>query len=147
LPFFSFNLQQIAYDQNINKFFIDMLSSTFLAAYTAALAMTASAIPAPSTQLAKRGEGIHLMDCHSRNPNSNWVASIVIYCADDGKFCGADKGIGDSIYNNNDVCIVNEAALNTWEGKTESCTFPTGVKFTWNLEANAASAPYYALVE
>jgi hypothetical protein len=30
-----------------------------------------------------------------------------------------------------------------WEGGSQSCTFPSGVKFTWNIPSGAQSLPNY----
>ena len=40
----------------------------------------------------------------------------------------------------------NETGYHIWEGSSQSCTFPTGVKFSWNINSNAQSLANYASV-
>jgi len=37
------------------------------------------------------------------------------------------------------MCIMSNGNLHTWEGGAQSCTFPTGVTFSWNIPSNAQS--------
>ncbi|KAJ4290035.1 hypothetical protein N0V88_006837 [Collariella sp. IMI 366227] len=50
----------------------------------------------------------------------------------------------------NNVCVKKTTsqseAYHIWEGGEQSCTFPTGVTFKWNIPANAQLRPNYSFV-
>ncbi|KAK3898428.1 hypothetical protein C8A05DRAFT_47261 [Staphylotrichum tortipilum] len=118
-----------------------MVSFKPLAA-AALLAQVSFASPALST----RAEGVHLFNCR---PSSNNVAqtwqSLVVYCANDSD-CG-NPGYNPSSDN---VCVKSSSGTawnyHIWEGGSQSCTFPTGVKFSWNISSNAQAQPNYSTV-
>ena len=37
-------------------------------------------------------------------------------------------------------------SFHIWEGGPQSCTFPSGVTFGWNIPSNAQSQPNYSSV-
>ncbi|KAH6622684.1 hypothetical protein F5144DRAFT_517088 [Chaetomium tenue] len=115
-----------------------------LFASAALLAQGALAVP---TELAKRGEGIHLFNCRpfgGAGVPQTWI-SIVVYCANDSD-CSS---LGYSPPSNN-VCVkgtsTSSETYHVWEGGSQSCTFPTGVTFTWNIPSGAQSQPNYSSV-
>jgi hypothetical protein len=119
------------------KFFVPLVTCAMI------LVSTVTAVPAPSTRLAKRGEGIHLMNCVQKNGGSG-RASIVAYCANDDDNCQP----GDSFYNQKNICLVGDGhSFFKWEGQAQRCHFKTGTTFTWNVALNAAKAPNYSLIE
>ncbi|KAK3372128.1 hypothetical protein B0H63DRAFT_526988 [Podospora didyma] len=92
-------------------------------------------------KLAKRGQGIHLVNCRY-GASGPWIYSVVVYCANDGA-CKFNPAANNRCYPslNGDTRQVK-----MWEGGDYSCTFPTGVKFTWNVKSNAQSYANYATV-
>ncbi|KUJ09212.1 uncharacterized protein LY89DRAFT_788118 [Mollisia scopiformis] len=101
-----------------------------LAAITSLLAgVIATPIAGEATKLAKRSEGVHLVNCGSEY-------SVVVYCPNDSD-CNHSPPSGDG-------CFIS--GIDTWEGFEQSCTFSTGTTFTWNIEAYAQSEPDYTEV-
>ncbi|KAH6621524.1 hypothetical protein B0J18DRAFT_229071 [Chaetomium sp. MPI-SDFR-AT-0129] len=112
-------------------------------ASAALLAQSALASPA----LATRGEGIHLFNCRpfgGAGVPQTWL-SIVVYCAN-------DSDCSNLTYNppSDNVCVKGTSSssevYHIWEGSSQSCTFPTGVTFSWNIPSNAQSQPNYSSV-
>ncbi|KAK4215156.1 hypothetical protein QBC37DRAFT_282323 [Rhypophila decipiens] len=95
--------------------------------------------------------GLRLMNCWpimSGNgaPPGGWrYTSYVVYC-DDMATCDSTLFTPSS----NNVCVKKSStAVNDyyiWEGGSKSCTFPTGVTFTWNIPSNAQSQADYSWV-
>ncbi|KAK4099288.1 hypothetical protein N658DRAFT_453303, partial [Parathielavia hyrcaniae] len=104
--------------------------------------------------LATRGEGVHLLNCSpgpDRDPGGSkvpppktWV-SLVVYCANDSDCSNPSyKPSPDN------VCVKYSTTYNgqsnIWKGGSQSCTFPSGVSFSWNIRSDAQSQPNYANV-
>ncbi|KAK3403103.1 hypothetical protein B0T20DRAFT_474901 [Sordaria brevicollis] len=90
--------------------------------------------------LLKRGEGIHLMNCDPSATSIGYM-SAVIYCANDSDCSNPSYG-----HSSNNVCVMSTSNFHTWEGSTQSCTFSTGVTFSWNIGRQAQSSPDYSYV-
>ncbi|KAH6650438.1 hypothetical protein F5144DRAFT_588917 [Chaetomium tenue] len=93
------------------------------------------------------GEGIHLLNCRpfgGAGSPQTWY-SVVAYCANDADCSRLNYLIPDQ-----DTCIVSTSStpesFHTWEGGQQSCTFPTGVTFNWNIPANAQSQADFSSV-
>ncbi|KAL2143660.1 hypothetical protein VTI28DRAFT_10167 [Corynascus sepedonium] len=100
-----------------------------------------------SPTLATRGEGVHLFNCRpwgGAGVTQTWI-SIVVYCAN-------DSDCSQLSYSppRDNVCVkgvsTTEEAYHIWEGSEQSCTFPTGVTFTWNIPSDAQSRPDYTYI-
>lgn len=66
------------------------------------------------------------------------------YCANDG-----DCNNLSVVHPNTNVCTKSRSgtrSYHTWEGSTQSCTFGSGITFTWNIPSNAQSLPNYNYV-
>ncbi|KAE8454466.1 hypothetical protein EG329_000089 [Mollisiaceae sp. DMI_Dod_QoI] len=83
------------------------------------------------SKLAKRSEGVHLVNCNN-------VYSVVVYCPNDSD-CNHNPPAGDG-------CVRPGGGTYHWEGSPQSCTFTTGVTFSWNIASNAQSQPNFAYV-
>jgi hypothetical protein len=121
-----------------------------------------------SPALASRGEGIHLFNCYpigGAGVQQTWLSIVVVstgrvyvcpehlltirlqYCANDSD-C---SNLGYSPPSEN-VCIksssTSDSNYHVWEGSSQSCTFPSGVTFSWNwnIQGNAQSQANYAYV-
>ncbi|TPX18959.1 uncharacterized protein E0L32_011352 [Thyridium curvatum] len=105
---------------------------TAFAALVASVIASPAPAPAPSPDvdtklLAKRAEGIHLLNCVTY--------STVVYCANDSN-CNFNPGAGNA-------CSPGSGVFH-WEGGSHSCTFGgTGVTFTWAIDSNAQSYPNF----
>ncbi|KAF2973083.1 hypothetical protein GQX73_g657 [Xylaria multiplex] len=106
------------------------IAATFLAT---ALAGPLVASNDEGAQLAKRANGVHLLNCVTY--------SAVVYCADDSN-CSFNPGPGNQ-------CIpkdhLNSNGLESWE-QSGSCRFDTGTTFSWTIQSNAQSQANYAIV-
>ncbi|KAL8341043.1 hypothetical protein RB601_006914 [Gaeumannomyces tritici] len=92
------------------------------------LSEVAAAEPAEGASvLAKRAEGIHLVNCE--NSAGRTIYSAVVYCPNDSD-CNRNPGAGNS-------CV--PGGVITWERANGSCRFSTGVTFTWGIASNAQS--------
>ncbi|KAG7294482.1 hypothetical protein NEMBOFW57_004556 [Staphylotrichum longicolle] len=116
-------------------------------AAAALVAQGVLASPAQDPQLAKRGEGIHLLNCRpygGAGVAQTWL-SLVVYCANDSDCSNLSYSPSS-----NNVCVkgtsTTSEAYHVWEGGSQSCTFPSGVKFTWNIPSNAQSQANYSPV-
>ncbi|KAK3403102.1 hypothetical protein B0T20DRAFT_17185 [Sordaria brevicollis] len=96
----------------------------------------------------KRGEGIHLVNCeglHYGTGTASGQISAVVYCANDSDCNNLAVG-----HLEKDVCVKkfsnDPGVFNIWEGSTQSCTFSTGVTFTWYIPSNAQTLPDYSYV-
>jgi len=130
----------------------------------AAAALLVQAVLASPT-LSTRAEGVHLFNCR---PSSNGVAqtwqSLVVVrtylpstktytsVLTPPQYCANDSDCSNSGYNpsSDNVCVKSSSgtsgSYHIWEGGSQSCTFPTGVKFSWNITSNAQSQPNYSTV-
>ncbi|KAI0509681.1 hypothetical protein F5B22DRAFT_648702 [Xylaria bambusicola] len=79
--------------------------------------------------LAKRAEGIHLVNCRTY--------SLVVYCSNDSNcnFFPSDAN----------KCVPTKGIL-TWEIPNGLCAFNTGESFHWNIRSNAQSQENYSVV-
>ncbi|KAG4438389.1 hypothetical protein IFR05_006151 [Cadophora sp. M221] len=103
-----------------------------LAAFIGSALATPIASPDGTVKLAKRAEGVHLVNCGDRY-------SVVLYCANDGN-CNFNPGPGDQ-------CLPTNGGVQHWEGGTQKCTFPgTGTTFTWSLRSDAQQQKDYTQV-
>jgi hypothetical protein len=77
--------------------------------------------------------------------------SLKCYCSR-LQYCANDSDCSDLGYQppSDNVCVKkssgNEEEYHTWEGGSQSCTFPTGVTFSWNIPPNAQSLPDYSYI-
>ncbi|KAK0125690.1 hypothetical protein ONS95_000308 [Cadophora gregata] len=93
---------------------------------------TPVASPDGTVKLAKRSEGVHLVNC-----GNNY--SVVLYCANDSN-CNFNPSAGNQ-------CLPTNGGVDTWEGSNQKCTFPgTGTTFTWNIQSNAQSQANFVQV-
>ncbi|KAG7285204.1 hypothetical protein NEMBOFW57_009825 [Staphylotrichum longicolle] len=93
------------------------------------------------------GEGVHLFNCGpfgAAGAPKTWY-SIVAYCANDADCSSLGYNIPS-----NDACVKSVSGTSgqyhIWEGGPQSCTFPSGVTFSWNIPANAQSQADYTSV-
>ena len=67
------------------------------------------------------------------------------YCAND-----SDCSNPTHSFSHNDVCVMKnsrpEADYHWWEGGPQGCTFPSGVRFTWNIPNDAQSRDDYSYI-
>jgi len=84
--------------------------------------------------LAKRSEGIHLVNCVNGATN---VYSEVVYCVNDGS-CNFNPSSANQ-------CIT-PGGIDHWEGGPQACTFSTGTTFDWVIAVNAQSEPNFSQV-
>ncbi|KAK3351417.1 hypothetical protein B0H65DRAFT_546460 [Neurospora tetraspora] len=116
-------------------------------------AVFAAPAPAPAAELTdadgasvllKRGEGIHLMNCEPTNGATNYI-SAVVYCANDGNCNNLSYS-----HSSSNVCVKSTSgssgAYHVWEGSTQSCTFSSGVTFSWAIGKEAQTWPDYTYV-
>jgi hypothetical protein len=121
-------------------------------AIIAPLLLGAIAAPANSNEashLAKRSQGIHLVNCGTRD-------SVVVVSGTHtpvrsyrtlpkSQYCPNDSNC-DFNPSPSNYCTFDSSGLGTWEGGEKSCTFTTGVTFQWGIESNAQSKANYAFV-
>ncbi|KAB5572320.1 hypothetical protein GE09DRAFT_1216884 [Coniochaeta sp. 2T2.1] len=69
-------------------------------------------------------DSVHLINC-------NFDDSVVVFCNDDSN-CDFNPAP-------NNFCVFHAGGTGTWEGSTQSCDFPTGTVFTWNIKSAAQS--------
>jgi hypothetical protein len=68
------------------------------------------------------------------------------------QYCANDSECSNLAYNppSENVCVKqssgSDGLYNVWEGSEQSCTFPSGVSFSWNIQASAQSQANYAYV-
>ncbi|KAK3942813.1 hypothetical protein QBC46DRAFT_231582, partial [Diplogelasinospora grovesii] len=87
-------------------------------------------------------EGVHLMNCRPFGAEgAPPPVSLVVYCPND-----SDCNNITFQPSSDNVCQMSSGNYYTWEGGSKSCTFPTGVTFTWDIESNAQSQANYAYV-
>ncbi|KAI0096060.1 hypothetical protein GGR51DRAFT_544369 [Nemania sp. FL0031] len=86
-----------------------------------------------TVQLSKRADSLHLLNCVTY--------SAVVFCTDDSN-CNFNPGPGNECIPNDHL---NGNGLETWE-TNGSCTFSTGVTFTWSIQSNAQSQPNFSVV-
>ncbi len=67
------------------------------------------------------------------------------YCANDADCSNYHYGLPPS-----DACVVSTSTtldqFHTWEGGPQSCTFPTGVTFNWDIPSSAHSQAAFSWV-
>ncbi|KAI0538284.1 hypothetical protein GGR58DRAFT_526556 [Xylaria digitata] len=106
------------------------IAASFLAT---ALAGPLAAPSGEGAQLAKRSNGIHLLNCVTY--------SAVVYCDDDSN-CNFNPGPGNE-------CVpkdhLNGIGIEIWE-QSGSCRFDTGTTFSWTIQSNAQQQPNFATV-
>ncbi|KAF2138229.1 uncharacterized protein K452DRAFT_311597 [Aplosporella prunicola CBS 121167] len=123
------------------KFLGNLLAAASLIAYAVASptpdaeAAAEAEAEGGTVRLAKRAEGIHLVNCYG---SGTFSYSTVVYCSNDSN-CNRYP-------NGNDRCNPNNNNIVTWEGRSQSCTFGTNVAFSWNINANAQQQANYARV-
>ncbi|RWA09759.1 hypothetical protein EKO27_g5351 [Xylaria grammica] len=112
----------------------------FFSKFATCAAFLATALASPlgasaneEHQIAKRANGVHLVNCVTY--------SAVVYCENDSN-CNFNPGAGNQ-------CIprdhLNGNGLEIWES-AGSCTFDTGTTFSWNIQSNAQSQPNFSVV-
>lgn len=68
------------------------------------------------------------------------------------QYCANDSDCSSLSYSppSDNVCVKGTSSTSEsyhiWEGSSQSCTFPTGVTFTWNIPSSAQSQPNYSSV-
>ncbi|KAL7928091.1 hypothetical protein V8C35DRAFT_285538 [Trichoderma chlorosporum] len=109
------------------------------------LLQLAAAAPAPDAaeaSITKRGDGsgVHFVNCDGFSGEGTDLppSSSLIYCSTDSN-C-------DFLPSSDNTCTMGENFWFTWEGSAEGCTFPTGTKFDWFINADAQSSPDYTHV-
>ncbi|KAF2111871.1 hypothetical protein BDV96DRAFT_602901 [Lophiotrema nucula] len=113
----------------------------FKAVFTSAVIFCGLARSAPvpiEVQLAKRAEGIHLVNCFATG-SAALLVSAVAYCPNDGSCNPGASDFCEMSSNDNDYYH--------WEGAKDHCTFSSGVTFSWNLPSNAQNQATYSVVE
>ncbi|KAL1835502.1 hypothetical protein VTJ49DRAFT_6586 [Mycothermus thermophilus] len=120
-----------------------MVKFSLLTAFVAALpSIFASPVP-----LEKRleGEGIHLFNCYPISGGTITWISVVGYCAND-----PDCSNPQHVLSGDNVCIMKHSAgwddFHIWEGGVQSCRFPNGVVFSWDITSTAQSQQDYTYV-
>ena len=110
-----------------------------------------------SFKLAKRSEGIHLVNCEegsnyiysavvvSTHVVLAWTESVLIGLTINAQYCANDSDCDFNPASGNE-CIPNGGGVTVWEGFPESCEFSTGITFSWDIESNAKSQPYFSQV-
>jgi len=89
----------------------------------------AGAEPHPSPLAKRATEAIHLINCGAN--------SFLDYCDNDSN-CNFSPASSNR--------CTPHAGINVWEGSAQSCTFSTGVTFSWNIEKNAQDQPNFSKV-
>lgn len=107
------------------------LKLTLLAAFFGSALATPVASPDGTVKLAKRAEGVHLVNCGNSY-------SVVVYCANDGN-CNFNPAGANA-------CRPSNSGLTYWEGGNKGCTFSTGTTFSWNVRGDAQQKPDYTQV-
>ncbi|KAI3320118.1 hypothetical protein HD806DRAFT_547614 [Xylariaceae sp. AK1471] len=114
-------------------FFSKLLASAALLAVALASPLDASAVSNDDKLLAKRSNGVHLVNCVTY--------SAVVFCDNDSN-CNFNPGPGNS-------CVakdhLNSDGLNRWEN-SGACGFSTGVTFSWTIQSNGATQPNFSVV-
>ncbi|KAL2114894.1 hypothetical protein VTJ04DRAFT_10557 [Mycothermus thermophilus] len=128
-----------------------MVKFSLLTAIAAALpSVLATPVAAPSNSsapatLSKRGEGVHIFNCWPTSSSANNWISVVAYCANDADCSNPNHHLDGA-----NACVMklslNNGNFHIWEGYQQSCKFPTGVTFTWNIDKNAQSQKDYTYV-
>lgn len=119
----------------------------FLALLAPLLQLTAAA-PAAHVAVAndaplltkRAGDGVHLVNCDAFGGEGTVLPprSYVVYCPNDSD-CNHPP-------DSDNICTMSSNFLFTWEGAAQACTFPTGVRFAWFINADAQSQPDYTHV-
>ncbi|KAK3938730.1 hypothetical protein QBC46DRAFT_317176 [Diplogelasinospora grovesii] len=113
-----------------------MLSTAFVA--VASLLLGANALPAENDASVERravtAEGVHMVNCIGNSDTSE-----LVYCSNDGSCTGP-------VPSSSNICVMGVNFLFTWEGSPQGCTFPSGTKFNWSINADAQDQPNYSLV-
>jgi hypothetical protein len=93
------------------------------------------ALGASAATIDKRnGEGIHLANCYQNSPLGQVPYSQFAYYADDAQ---ASQNVKPSSSNLCTVKLPGTGGWETWEGVSITCTFPSGVYFTSNIQSGA----------
>ncbi|KAH8880971.1 hypothetical protein GQ53DRAFT_520283 [Thozetella sp. PMI_491] len=106
----------------------------------AAAAPTGDAADASNHLIAKRGDGIHLVNCDSFGGEGTVMPqrSYVVYCPNDSS-CSQPPS-------SDNICTMSTNFWFTWEGRANACTFSTGTKFQWFINADAQNQANYVHV-
>ncbi|KAK0100497.1 hypothetical protein ONS95_008445 [Cadophora gregata] len=107
------------------------LKLALLAALSSSVLATPVASSDGNSNLAKRTEGLYLVNCGNSY-------SVVVYCA---------NYLSCSFTPSSQNQCRPSSGIQHWEGSSQKCTFPgSGTTFTWNIRADAQDPSVYARV-
>jgi hypothetical protein len=120
-----------------------MLSQTLLISVALFSSFTCGAPAVTGAPLSKRGEGIHLVNCFATGSTADVVSAVTVRTAHSSsqpKDTETRVGLLTTIqyYPNDGSCE---------PGPNDSCTFNTGVTFSWDLPDDAQSKAKFSVVE
>ena len=138
----------------ITMLFLALLSSLLQLAAAAPAADVAVATANDAPFLERRaGDGVHLVNCDGFGgegtimPPRSYVivssgcGSLILAPVDvltESKYCPNDSDCNHQPTDDN-TCTMSQNFLFTWEGAAQACTFKTGTRFAWFINADAQS--------